>query len=137
MADAPEIVLNRALAQLLDSAGMAVYQPTGTIPEKGIRLDGIMPTGVNEFTLLTSLDPVAEGRADMIWRVQVYTRRIGTVNTVRQWASDLRALLDQKEYTPALLGISWSWRFSGLTFERDTQGRTAVAETYYFRGRRP
>lgn len=42
MSDAPEIVLNRALAQLLRDHGLAVYQPTGTIPDRGIRLDGIM-----------------------------------------------------------------------------------------------
>lgn len=137
MADAPEIVVNRALAQLLHEHGLAVYQPEGSIPERGIRLDGIMPTTVDEFTLLTPLRPIPEGRADMVYRTQVFTRRKGSVLLTRAWAADLRAVLDQTEYTPAVLGISWAWEFSGDDFEPDTQGRSAVAATYYFRGRRP
>lgn len=137
MADAPEIILNRAIAQLLHDNDLAVYKPTGTIPERGIRTDGVMPTSVNEFTLLTALRPVPDGRADMTYRTQIYTRRFGGLNVPRQWAADLRAVLDQKEYTPAVLGISWAWEFSALDFDPDTQGRSAVAATYYFRGRRP
>lgn len=136
MADAPEIVLNRALAQLLHDNGLAVYAAT-SIPERGIRLDGVMPTTVDEFTLLTPLRPVPDGRADIIYRTQVYTRRKGSLLTARTWAADLRALLDQKAYVPAVLGISWAFEFSALDFEPDTQGRAAVATTYHFRGRRP
>jgi len=135
VADAPEIVLNRALAQLLHDANLAVYQPTGAIPDRGIRLDGIMPT-INQFTLLTPLSPIADGRADMVYRTQLYTRRTGSLATVRGWAADLRALVDQKEYTPNVLGISWAYEFSVLDFEPDSQGRSAVACTYHFRGRR-
>lgn len=137
MADAPEIVLNRAIAVLLQSEGLAVYQPEGVIPNKGIRLDGVMPTTLDEFTLLTPLRPVADGRADMEYRTQIYTRRRGSVLVARQWASDLRELLDQQEYPLNVLGISWSYEFSALDFEPDSQGRSAVACTYYFRGRRP
>ncbi|GAA1915304.1 hypothetical protein GCM10009775_04690 [Microbacterium aoyamense] len=136
MADAPEIILNRAIAQLLHTANLAVYQPTGSIPAKGIRLDGIMPT-IDEFTLLTALRPIPDGRADMVYRTQIYTRRQGSPNVARQWAADLRAVLDQTEYTPNVLGISWAWEFSALDFDPDTQGRSAVAATYHFRGRRP
>lgn len=136
MADAPEIVLNRALAQLLHAWGLAVYQPSGPIPERGIRLDGVMPTSVAEFTLLTPLRPIPDGRADMLYRTQVYTRRTGSVTAARQWAADLRARLDQAEYTPLVLGISVATEFSALDFEPDTQGRSAVAVTYHFLGRR-
>lgn len=136
MADAPEIILNRALAQLLDDWGLAVYQTSGTIPAKGIRLDGVMPM-IDEFTLLTPLRPVPDGRADMTYRTQIYTRRKGSPLITRQWAADLRARLDQTEYTPNVLGISWATEFSALDFDPDTQGRSAVALTYNFRGRRP
>ena len=137
MPDAPELVLNRAIAVLLQSEGLAVYQPTGAIPERGIRLDGIMPTSVNEFTLITPLRPIPDGRADMTYRAQIYTRRVGSLLTARGWAAALRNALDQQEYTPPVLGISWAYEFSSLDFEPDTQGRAAVACTYHFRGRRP
>lgn len=137
MSNAPEIVLNRALAQLLHDHGLAVYQPAGTIPERGIRTDGIMPTTVDEFTLLAPLRPIPDGRAGMTYRTQVFTRRKGSILVARSWAADLRAVLDQTEYTPAVLGISWAWEFSGDDFEPDSQGRSAAVATYYFRGRRP
>ncbi|QNA93262.1 MULTISPECIES: hypothetical protein [unclassified Microbacterium] len=136
MADAPEIILNRALAQLLNDRGLAVYATTGVIPPRGIRLDGVMPL-IDEFTLLTPLRPIPDGRADMTYRTQIYTRRKGSVLVARNWAADLRAVLDQKEYTPAVLGISWAWEFSGDDHEPDSQGRSAAVSTYYFRGRRP
>lgn len=136
MADAPEIILNRALAQLLHDRGLAVYATAGVIPPRGIRLDGVMPL-IDEFTLLTPLRPLPDGRADMTYRTQIYTRRKGSVLVARNWAADLRAVLDQKEYTPAVLGISWAWEFSGDDYEPDTQGRSAAVATYYFRGRRP
>ncbi|HWU31065.1 MAG TPA: hypothetical protein VN041_18440 [Microbacterium sp.] len=137
MADAPEIILNRALAQLLNDHDLAVYRPEGAIGELGIRTDGVMPTTVSEFTLITPLRPIPDGRADLIYRAQIYTRRKGTLLTVRTWAADLRAVLDQAEYTPNILGISFATEFSVLDFEPDSQGRAAVACTYHFRGRRP
>lgn len=135
MDDAPEIVLNRAIATLLDTNELAVYRPTGAIPDRGIRLDGVMPT-IDQFTLLTPLRPIPDGRADMTYRTQIYTRRKGSLLVARQWAADLRAILDQAEYTPNVLGISFAWEFSATDFDPDTQGRSAVAATYYFRGRR-
>ncbi|GGD33091.1 hypothetical protein GCM10010915_11840 [Microbacterium faecale] len=136
MADAPEVVLNRALAQLLHDHDLAVYKTTGAIPERGIRLDGVMPTTIDEFTLLTPLRPVADGRANMTYRTQVYTRRLGSPLVARTWAADLRSILDQTEYTPRALGISWTWEFSSMDFDPDSQGRSAVACTYHFSGRR-
>lgn len=136
MPDSPEIILNRALAQLLHDNNLAVYQPSGALPERGIRLDGVMPTTRAEFTLLTPLRPIPDGRADMTYRTQIYTRRTGSPLTARTWAADLRAVLDQQEYTPTVLGISWAWEFSSIDFDPDSQGRAAVACTYHFRGRR-
>lgn len=137
MADAPEMILNRAIAQLLHDAGLAVYTPTGPIVERGIRLDGTMPTTVKEFTLLTPLRPIAEGRADVVYRTQVFTRRKGTVATVRAWSADLRSLLDQRAYTPQVLGISWAAEFSATDFPPNSEGYADTAATYTFRGRRP
>lgn len=136
MADAPEIILNRALAQLLHDNDLAFYDPAVVLPERGTRTDGVMPTTVTEFTVITPLRPIPDGRADMLYRAQIYTTRKGSPLTIRSWAADLRAVLDQKEYTPAVLGISWAFEFSALDFDRDTQGRVATAATYHFRGRR-
>ncbi len=136
MPDAPEMILNRALAQLLHDHDLATYAPTGPLPERGIRLDGVMPTGVTEFTLLTPLRPIPDGRANMTYRTQFYTARKGSPATIRAWAADLRAVLDQAEYTPNILGISYAAEFSGTDFDADTQGRVSTAATYHFRGRR-
>lgn len=135
--DAPETIHADHLAHLLHDAGLAVYEEDGPIPERGIRLDGVMPTTVDEFTMITPLRPVAEGRADMVYRTQFFTRRHGSILEARVWASQLRGLLDHRPYVPQVLGISWSWEFSSTDFEPDAQGRAAVSATYYFRGRRP
>lgn len=138
MPDAPELTLRRTLAGLLQSWNLAVYQPTGALPENGVKLDRPMPTLVNAFTMLTSPPTVADGgRGDVLYRVQFYTRRPGAQIPVENWAADLHARLDQKEYLPQILGISWAWETSRLYFDPDTQGRSAVACTYAFRGRRP
>lgn len=138
MADAPELVLRRALATLLNSWDLAVYAPSGQLPEKGIDLKGVMPTTVDEFTMLTSPPTTADGgRANALYRVQFFTRRTGSPLTAENWANELRERLDQKEYLPQVLGISWTWETSRQYFDPDTQGRAAVAVTYAFRGRRP
>lgn len=138
MPDAPERVLRRTLATVLHTAGLAVYAPTGTIPEKGIRLDGVLPTSINECTVLSSPPTVADGGpANVLYRVQFFTRRTGSLTPVEEWANDLKLLLDQTEYTPPILGISWAWETSRTYFEQDTQARSAVACSYAFRGRRP
>lgn len=144
MADAPEKILRRTLAQLLDDWDLATYAPTGALPENGVKVTRPMPTTVNGFTMLTSPPPTADGgRADVLYRVQFYTRRANTgdkldsPDLVEAWASALFARLDQKEYLPQVLGISWAWEYSRLYFDPDTQGRAAVACNYAFRGRRP
>lgn len=93
-----------------------------------------MPTTIAEFTYLTSPPTATDGRADALYRVQFYTRRLGEVES---WASALQARLDHTEYTPNILGISWAQETSRLYFDADTQGREAVACNYSFRGRRP
>lgn len=135
MADAPELILRRALAQLLDDWGLAVYTPTGALPERGVKTRPPMPTTLDEFTLLTSPPTTADGgRGNVLYRVQFFTYRHGDAE---QWGSDLFARLDQTEYLPGVLGISWAWETSRLHFDPDTQGRAAVACNYAFRGRRP
>jgi len=136
VADAPELTLRRALAGLLHANGLAVYAPTGALPALGVKLDGEFPT-IDEFTTIASPPTTADGFSDnVVYRVQFYTRRKGSPNVAEKWASDLEKLLNRKEYTPNILGISWAWEMSRTYFDKDTQGRVAVAATYGFRGRR-
>lgn len=136
MDDAPEMILNRALAQLLHDHDLAVYDPAVAIVERGVRTDGVMPTTVKEFTLLTPLRPIPDGRADMTYRAQIFTRRKGNIATVRAWSSELRLILDQKAYTPPALGISWAAENSAADFPPNGQGYADTVATYLFRGRR-
>ena len=136
MADAPELLLRRSLAQLLHTNSLAVYTPSGALQPSGVKLDGEFPT-INEFTSIASPPTTADGfRDDVVYRAQFYTRRLGSPIVVESWAGDLERLLNRTEYTPNILGISWAWEMSRAYFEKDTQGRVAVAATYGFRGRR-
>lgn len=138
MADAPELILRRTLAGLLDSWDLAKYQPNPGLafPDTGIRLDGITPTSVKQFTTLSSPPSVADGRANVLYRVQFFTRRAGGQTPVEAWANDLAAHLDHKEYLPSILGISWAWEMSRTYFDHDPETHSSVAVTYGFRGRR-
>lgn len=135
MPDAPELILRRALAQLLDDWGLADYQATGALPARGVKTRPPMPTGLDEFTYLSSQPTTADGgRGNALYRVQFFTYRFGDAES---WGSELFARLDQREYLPNVLGISWTWETSRLHFDPDTHGRAAVACNYAFRGRRP
>lgn len=135
MVDASELILRRALAQLLHTNSLAVYAPTGALPPLGVKLDGEFPT-IDEFTSISSPPTTADGFSDnVVYRAQFFTRRKGSPIVVEKWANDLKALLNRKEYTPNVLSISWAWEMSRTYFEKDTQGRVAVAVTYGFRGR--
>lgn len=138
MVDSPERVLNRAVAQMLHDAGLAIYQPAGTIPERGIRIDGIYPTTLTEFTVITPLLPSSDPgyAADVTYRAQISTFRNASPLALHDWAAELRSVLHQKAYTPNVLGISWAEELSAHVFEPDTQGRASVSATYTFRGRR-
>lgn len=136
MADAPELILRRALAVCLDEWGLATYEPTGAVPELGVKLDGEFPTSVEAFTLLSSPATTFSGRADALYRVQFYTRRPGSLLVVEQWATHLANQLNMTEYRPNVNGIAWAEEASRLYFDPDTQGRSAVACTYAFTGRR-
>ena len=138
MPDAPELVLRRSLAALLDTHGLAVYAPTGQIPELGVKTDGVLPTTVDECTVLSSPPTTDDGGpANIQYRVQFFTRRKGGLIPVEKWADDVQAVLHHHEYTPPILGISWATETSRAYFDPDSQGRSAVAVTYAFRGRRP
>lgn len=137
--DSPELILKRALAQYLHDEEAGIYRPTTPYlaSERGILTSGpTLPTTIDNCIVLTSLQPIAEGRADMIWRIQAYTRVKGSNVAAGNAAAFVSSLIDQKEDVPPGLHIAWAWSFSRLEFAPDSNGRSAVAETFYFRGRR-
>jgi len=136
MTDVPELYLRKTLAILLDEWDLAIYNPVGALPERGVKVEGDFPTSLNEFTFLTSPPTTRDGgRADRLLRVQFLTRRTGSQSVVEEWAYDLSTHLDHAEYLPNVLGISFSQELSRMYFDKDTQGRSDVAATYVFRGR--
>lgn len=138
-APSPELILKRALAQYLHDHGAGVYRPDGSgyLPgERAIRTDGVLPATNDNCIALRSFHPAAEGRANMIWRVQALTRVKGSLIQAGNAAAVVSALIDQRENVPPGLHISFAWSFSRLEIDPDSNGRAAVAETFYFRGRR-
>ncbi|PWC05409.1 hypothetical protein [Agromyces badenianii] len=136
---APETRLARALAQLLADNDLGDYRPAGpdyTAAEHGILIDRPMPTTFDNCTLITPQTPIADGRANILYRVQLFTRVKGTVTDIRAHAHAIFALLDHAERTPPILGISWTEEYSRMHFDADTQKRVAVAQNFSFRGRR-
>lgn len=137
---APETILAEALAAALVAAEVGVYRPDGpayTTLERGIIVDGVMPDSHSNLTVITPLTSTADGRANMLYRAQILTRLNGTMGDLRTLAYSIEELFDHREYTPAVLGISWSEIYSTLFFDPDTQGRVMVAQNFWFRGRRP
>jgi len=137
--NAPEMQLREALAQLLADWDLATWitDPVAVLPERSVKVDGDMPTSIDEFTYLGSPPTTsAGGRANALYRVQFYTRRLGGLGVVEEWAHDLSTHLNEKEYLPNILGISWAWETSRTYFDADTQRRSAVSVVYAFRGRR-
>lgn len=133
---APEPLLARTIAQLLAGWDLALYDPDAPLVERSTRTDGEVPTTIQECTVITALPTVFDGRADALYRVQVFTRRTGNLPVVQEWAHALHTRLHNTEYTPNILGIAFASETSRLYFDPDTQKRSAVAVTYAFRGRR-
>lgn len=144
MADptSPELLFKRALAQYLEDQGCGVYNHDGTNYAAGVR--GIYTngptfptvTGSDNCILLTSLKPISDGRGNLIYRVQVYTRVKGSNIAAGNAAALITKAIDHKENVPPGMNVSWAESFSRLEFEPDTSQRSAVAETFHFRGRR-
>lgn len=137
---APEVFLCRSLASILSAAGLCTWREDGTAyapSEHGLFIDQQLPTKLDNCTLLIPSTPTADGRAGMDFRVQITTRVKGSRIAMRDRAAAIQDLFDQREYTPAVLGISWAREYSRTYFDPDTQGRVMVAQNFEFRGRRP
>lgn len=145
MVDAYPVLFDRALAQALDDLEVGLYKPTGTYTtaDATLALPAILvtgpdlPTTLDNCIVLNQLDPIVEGRADLVHRVQVISRLKGTQVQARNLAWELFTALDHKEQIPPGFNISWVWLFSELRATKDSSARYTTYQTFYFRGRRP
>ncbi|MDJ0337470.1 hypothetical protein [Cryobacterium sp. PH31-O1] len=137
------LLFRRALAQHLEDAGCAVYRDDGTdylATERGIYTNGPdMPTapGSDNALVITSLTPIPDGRANMLYRVQVMTRLKGSSIAAENWAALITSAIDQKQNIPPGHNIAWAELFSEVAFTADSSGRRATSQTFHFMGRRP
>lgn len=137
--ESPELLFKRALAQYLEDQGVGVYNDDGASYASGVR--GIYTNGptlptADNCIVLTSLKPISDGRANRIYRIQVFTRVKGNNISANNVAHLVWAALDHAENVPPGMDVSWVEEFSRLDFEPDSNGRSAVAQTFHFRGRR-
>ena len=137
--DAYPIIFRRALAQFLADQGVGVYS-TGAYAstDRGIYTNGpTMPTTLDNCIVLSWLSPIADGRANMLYRVQVMSRIKGSSIAAENLAALIAAPLDQKANVPPGFNVSWCELFSSLALSADSSGRCATSQTFHFTGRRP
>lgn len=144
MPDSYPVLFERALAQHLDDLELGLYKPSGsyTVAEATLARPAItsgpdLPTTLDNVIVLTSLDPIRDGRANLTHRIQILSRLKGTKVQARNLAWELTTALDHQQNIPAGFHVSWVSLFSELPFSKDSNDRYATAQTFYFRGRRP
>jgi hypothetical protein len=137
---APEVTLRRTLAQYIHDQGMGVYKPAAPYvdTERGIYVTGNMPTvpGADNALVLRSLQSIADGRANKLYRVQIESRVKGNAIDAENLAGGLELILDQQEGVPPGLHISRCFLFSKLPISADSSGRPGTFQTFHFMGRR-
>lgn len=140
--DAYPIIFRRALAQYLEDSGVGVYNSDGAnyaAGERGIYPKGTIPTyaGSDNCIVENWLSPIPDGRANMLYRVQLFSRVKGDRTAAENFAALIEGALDQKQNIPAGHNVSWVELFSALALSADTSGRCGTYQTFHFSGRRP
>lgn len=141
--DSYAIIFKRALAQHLEDHAAGKYRSDGTnylSTERGIYTSGpALPTvtGSDNCIVLTWLAPIADGRANMLYRVQIFSRVKGNSIAAENLAALIAKALDQLQNIPAGQNVAWVELTSELAFTADASGRCATAQTFTFMGRRP
>jgi len=143
--DTYPVLFERGVAQKLHDLELGLYKPSGnytpaeaTLLRPAVSLTGPdLPTTYDNCIVLNTLDPLREGRADLVSRIQIISRTKGTKTDAKNLAWNLATALDQKSNIPEGMHVSWVWLFSELRATADTNGRHTVYQTFYFRGRRP
>ena len=137
--DAYPIIFRRALAQYLADQGVALYSTSNyASTDRGIYTNGpTMPTTNDNCVVLSWLSPIADGRANMLYRVQIMSRIKGSSIAAENFAELISAPLDQKQNVPPGMNVAWCELFSSLALSADSSGRCATSQTFHFSGRRP
>lgn len=145
MVDSFPVLFQRALGQHLHNAALVNYKTSGTytaadatLTKPGLTFGPDLPTTFDNVVMLTTLEPIRDGRADLIHRIQVTSRLKGTKVQAQNLAWALFTALDQQENVPAGFHISWATMFSQLgPTTPDSSGRFLIYQNFHFRGRRP
>lgn len=137
--DAYPILFRRALAQYLADQGAGVYSTSNyASTDRGIYTNGpTMPTTNDNCIVLSWLSPIADGRANMLYRVQVMSRIKGSSIAAENFAALISGALDQKANVPPGMHVAWCELFSSLALSADSSGRCATSQTFHMTGRRP
>lgn len=142
--DGYPILFLRNVAQYIEDQQIGTYKAADegnyTSAERGIYTNGPdLPTitGSDNCIVLSWLEPVADGRANMLWRVQCLSRVKGSRIAASNLAWRLRTAFDHKENVPPGMYMSWSEVFAELAYSTDSSGRCSTSQTLHFRGRRP
>ncbi|TFC92041.1 MULTISPECIES: hypothetical protein [Cryobacterium] len=137
------VTFKRVLAQYLEDQGLGAYRSDGSVylaTERGIYTNGPTTptaTGSDNCIVLTWLKPDPDGRANMLYRVQVYSRIKGNTIAAENLAGAITKALDQKANIPAGEHVAWVELVSELLVTADTSGRCGTFQTFTFQGRRP
>ena len=136
--DAFPILFRRAVAQYLADHSVGVYTTSGyAATDRGIYTNGpTMPTNGDNAVVLGSLSPIAEGRSNMLYRLQVLSRVKGSMIAAENLAALITGALDQREGVPAGFHISRCVLFAEVAFTADSSGRCMTSQTFHFTGRR-
>jgi hypothetical protein len=141
---APETLLAENIAGVIADAHLGVYREATLFQagEHGILIDQEFPTTIPNCTLIVPQRPTSEGRANVLYRVQLIHRLAATAgmnaaDAARAHAHAVASLFDHQPYTPPVLGISWAEEYSRTDPMPDTQDRVVLSQNLWFRGRRP
>ncbi len=144
MADvAPETLLAPAIADILVAGGLGVWRKDGTAytadARPGSSISPCRRPSVSSRSSRLSAPCATPGPPSCTARSSphVSSPRRRTWPAIRARADRIAGLFDHREYTPPILGISFSTEYSRLYFEPDSQNQVMVTQSFEFRGTPP
>ncbi|MEU6279729.1 minor capsid protein [Streptomyces sp. NPDC047028] len=127
--------LLQGIAQLLDTAGVGVYDPDSVLPADatGIVL-GKVPDGPDRVLGLTPYPVADDDSTDSVTGVQARMRAgVNPLDVIALADAVFDALHNVRSYTAGGVWVEISWRNSQAWIGQDTSGRQELTANYYFR----